>query len=342
MKKYENMNDSLEAAPEKKRFSLNPFVHLYGKTNGKGVEKDDLHVLEKPGIANYFKLMLRRFNQLFTLNIMMILGNFPVFFAFLSIAYTTREVLAPDSQLYPMLQGAAYFDNSPIVSTLLGIFGRQDTMSVMTTASFVLLGLTLLVFLTFGLVNTGVAYIIRNIVRGEPVFIWSDFWYSVKKNFKQGLIFGIIDLLMIFMLVFDLYSYRANAGLTTMYTIMYFISYAMTILYFFIRMYPYLLIVTFDMKMTKVIKNSIFFSILGIKRNIMALVGTLFFVIVDMFLITVFLPIGIILPFIILFGLLQYTWVYCAFPNIKRIMIDPYYKEVKTEDVENNEEATDC
>ena len=328
-KKYENMDDGKNGIdePKKKRITLNPFENMF-KKDGKGVERDEVKVLDKPGIVNYFKLMRRKLNHIFSVNLLTVFGNFPVFFALIAMAYTTREVLGPDSQIYPALQGAAYFDRSPVMTALLGVFGRQDSISMMTDLTYLFLGLTLLLFLTFGLVNVGCTYILRNILRGDPVFIWSDFWYSVKKNWKQGLIFGIIDIAMIGMLVFDVLSYRVNAAFSSVNMIMYVISYGMSILYFFIRMYPYLMIVTFDMGLFKIIKNSVFFAILGVKRNVMALFASVLFVIIDVLLIEIFLPVGLVIPFIILFGLLQYTSVYCAYPKIKEIMIDPYYKEI--------------
>ena len=330
-KKYENMNDGVEErekpGKKKKRFTLNPFENLYSR-DGKGVEKDEIKVMENPGIKNYFKLFRRGLNHIFSVNLLTIFGNFPVFFAFAAIAYTLGEAIGPDSQIYAAIQGSAYFDRSPVITALLGVFGRQDSVSVMTDASFVLFGLALLVLVTFGPVNTGIAYVLRNLMRGEPVSVWSDFWYAVKKNFRQALVFGVIDLLMIAMLVFDVISYRINAGLSSINMMLYVISYGMSILYFFIRMYPYLMIVTFDMGIFKIIKNSIFFSILGIKRNIFALLVSVALVALDVFLAGVLLPIGLILPFIILFGMLQYTSVYCAFPKIKEVMIDPYYNEV--------------
>lgn len=337
-KKYENMNDGAEMREEEakkrstRRFTLNPFENVF-RRDGKGVDKEELKVLDKPGIVNYFKLMVRRFNHIFSVNLLTVFGNFPVFFILIALAYTTKEAIGPDSQLYAALQGSAYFDHSPLITALMGVFGRQDSVSVMTGATYVFLGLSLLIFVTFGPVNTGVAYVLRNIIRGEGVFVWSDFWYAIKKNLRQAIIFGIIDLLMIAMLVFDVLSYRVNAGLSSINMILYVISYGMSILYFFIRMYPYLMIVTFDMGIFKIIKNSVFFSILGIKRNICALIVTVVLVVLDVMLINVFMPLGLLLPFIILFGIGQYTSVYCAFPKIKQIMIDPYYKEVrKTEE----------
>lgn len=325
------MNDSNEeeSAPKRRRMTLNPFENMFRK-DGKGVEKDEIKVLDKPNLKNFFKLLRRKLNQIFSCNLLLIFGNFPVFFIIAAFAYTTREVLGPGSQIYPLIQGSAYFDHSPVITALMGIFGVQDSVSVMTTGTYILLGLSLLVLVTFGPVQVGTTYIMRNILRGEPVFIMSDFWYAVKKNLRQSITFGIIDLLMIIMLVYDVMSYRVNLQNSSVFLLMYVISYGMSILYFFIRMYMYLMVVTFDMGVFKIIKNSVFFAILGIKRNIMALLGTVALVGIEYYLLRIFLPLGAILPFMILFGLVEFISVYAAFPKIKEIMIDPYYTEVET------------
>lgn len=329
-KKYPNMNDAANEPELKKRRTLNPFENMF-RRDGKGVEKDEIQVMDKPGLVNFFKLLRRKLNHIFSCNLLLIFGNFPVFFALLAFAYTTEELLSPGSQIYSVLQGSAYFDRSPLIMTLMGIFGKQNSVAGFTTLTYVLLGLSLLVLLTFGPVNIGTTYILRNTMRGEPVFVMSDFKYAVKKNLRQGMIFGAIDAAVIILLVYDILSYRMNAASSGVFMALYAASYCMAIIYFFIRMYAYLMIVTFDMKLIKIIKNSIYFAVLGIKRNIMALLGTVALVALDLLLIRVFLPIGMILPFIIAFGLIQFMCVYAAFPKIKEVMIDPYYKEVEAE-----------
>ncbi len=333
-KKYENMNDYNEQ-PElkKKRMTLNPFENMFNK-DGKGVEKDEVKVLDKPGLVNFFKLLRRKLNHVFSVNLLLIFGNFPIFFGLLAFAYTMGEALAPASQIYPLIRGVSYFNNSPIVMSLLGVFGKQGSVVIPSTASYVLFGLTLLVLVTFGLVNVGTTYILRNVIRGEQVYVMSDFWYAIKRNWKQGVLFGVIDLALIAILVYDIIYYRTNMGVSGLFMAMYVAGYCMIILYSFVRMYAYPMIVTFDMKLWKIIKNSIFFAVLGIKRNVMMLIGTVIVVALDLLLIKVFLPIGAVIPFIILFGLIQYMSVYAAFPKIKQVMIDPYYKEVENKEEE--------
>lgn len=327
-KKYENMNDRQNEEPEtqKKKRSFNPFEFLYNR-EGKGVDKEELSVLDKPGIKNFFKLLWRKFNQIFAVNLLQVFGNFPVLFIFIGFAYTMVDATAPTHQIYSALEAVSRFDNSPVVTTMLGVFGGQSAVSVPTMATYIIFGLAALVLLTFGPVNVGTTYILRNIVRGEPVFVWSDFWYAIKRNWKQALIFGVIDLAMIAMFVYDVMVYRYNVG-TNIGMFMFVLCAGMAIFYYFMRMYIYPMMVTFDMSLLKLIKNGMLFAILGIKRNIMVLFGTIAVLILE-FVLVCFVPsVAIMLPFLIIFGLLSYMAIYGAYPKIKEIMIDPYYKEV--------------
>ena len=53
--------------------------------------------------------------------------------------------------------------------------------------------LAVFLFVTFGWQNVGAAYVLRGLFRGEPMFIFSDFFYGIRKNWKQGLIVGMLD-----------------------------------------------------------------------------------------------------------------------------------------------------
>ena len=301
-KRYENMNDGIEndLPEEKKKFRLNPFDIFYGR-NGKGVRKGfEINVMKKPGIKNFFKLLRFKLNHIFTVNLYFVFGNFPLMFLLVAFAYTMKQATAPNNVMYSAIEAINRFDPSPVNTALLDLFGQPASVSHFTTASYVLMGLSLLAIFTWGPVNAATAYIIRNLMRGEPVFLWHDFWYSVKRNVKQAIIFGIIDVLMIAMLVYDVSIYRLNIASLDLGLFMFIISCGMSIIYFFARMYIYPMMVTFDLSIFKLIKNGLIFSILGIKRNIMALLGVLAIAILDLWLLQVYMPLALILPFFIL------------------------------------------
>jgi hypothetical protein len=74
--------------------------------------------------------------------------------------------------------------------------------------------------------------------------------------------------------------------------------------------------------MFKLFKNGLIFSLLGFKRNALAFLGIAFLVLINYFLMIVYMPLGVIMPFIFLFGAGSFTAAYAAYPKIKEIMID--------------------
>ena len=107
----------------------------------------------------------------------------------------------------------------------------------------------------------------------------------------------------------------------------------MIVLYFFMRFYLYLLLVTFDLSILKIFKNALIFVVLGIKRNLMGFLGILLVTSINIALFPLFAitPLGIaiplILPFLYYIAVTAFTASYAAYPVIDRYMIAPYRKE---------------
>ena len=108
---------------------------------------------------------------------------------------------------------------------------------------------------------------------------------------------------------------------------MYVLTIALIIIYMIFRFYTYLMVVTFDMKLMKIFKNALIFVVLGIKRNIMALLGLAIVTLFAGVLIVIFLPMGLgvtlVLPFIYYLALCAFIYTYAAYPVIQKYMIDP-------------------
>jgi hypothetical protein len=89
--------------------------------------------------------------------------------------------------------------------------------------------------------------------------------------------------------------------------------------------------VTFNLSVFKILKNSLIFSLLGFKRNLVAFLGILVGILIELICVIgaggILLPFGIALPFIILFSTFAYMKVYAAYFKIKEVMIDPYLAE---------------
>ena len=94
----------------------------------------------------------------------------------------------------------------------------------------------------------------------------------------------------------------------------------------------YLMIVTFDIKFTKMLKNAFIFSILNLGRNVLALLACVALCAIAFMGSTLFMPIGIILAILILFSTMTYISVYAGYPKVEKLMIDPYYKNNSSDD----------
>lgn len=283
-----------------------------------------------PSIKRYFKLLGRRFWKLVSLNIMMIPMILPILIIFYATISAEKTPIA-NHAIFSQLYGANLIDPTPTTTTLLDLFGAQRSISVYNDiGTYVIIGVCVLFLaVTWGWQNVGSTYILRSMVRGEPVFLMSDYAYAVRRNLKQGFLLGLIDVVAIFLLVFD-FTYFMGMPSSFWTDVCYFAIMALSILYFFMRFYIYLLLVTFDMSLKKIFKNALIFSILGMKRNFMGVLGIVLITSINVVLFALFAmtPLGIaiplILPFLYYLAVTSFTSAYSAYPIIDRYMIEPY------------------
>ena len=192
--------------------------------------------------------------------------------------------------------------------------------------------------ITFGWQNAGSTYILRSMVRGEPVFLFTDYFYAVRRNLKQGFLMGVIDLVAMGLLVFD-FIYFSSTASGFWNDIGFFLIGAMVIIYFFMRFYIYLMLITFELPIRKILKNAFIFVMLGIKRNLMALLGIALVIAVNVALFLLFrlTPLGVAIPLMVailhFLAVASFTAAYAAYPVIDRYMIAPY-RETDEEEAE--------
>ncbi|MBE6645148.1 MAG: DUF624 domain-containing protein [Ruminococcaceae bacterium] len=322
-----------------KRFRL---INL--EKEGKGISKNRAELA--PGFKKFFLSYFANFNKLVSVNIFMVLGNFPLIFLIINLSgYFKTPYFLPFSDLFQNLSGLMYADGdvTPYEMSVYAIEGLQHQQLANTALNYVFYGLGALSLLTFGLVNVGTAYIIRNMVMGEPVFTWHDFWYAVKRNYKQALPFGAIDGAIIAVLSWNLYSLISSTS-DFLGSMMFWSNVVLFILYFFMRYYMYVQMVTFKLSVFKMLKNSLIFALLGFKRNILALLGIVLGIILELLLLFgtggILVPFAVAAPLAVLFSMFAYMKVYAAYPKIKQYMIDPYLDEHPDERPEaSSEEA---
>ena len=313
--------------PKKKRSRLYDFIHR----DGKGVSKAD--VVTTNGLKGFFYRFRLSFGKLISINIIYVLGNILLLFLILALAgYTKIPYVTPQNDFYnaPLGIQTAQGAFSAADFSMLTVFGQQTTAYANSTWTYVFWAISALTFLTFGCVNVGTAYLLRNLAKGEPIFPASDFFYAVKRNYKQAIPMGIIDAAILCIVPYNIFAMIvSNTGFMTSF--MLWMNIAIFIVYFIMRFYIYMLMVTFDLTIFQILKNALIFTMLGIKRNLVALFGIILLILLDGLLLLsgagFLLPIALAIPLMFLFAVGAFMATYAGYYVIKQYMIDPYYEK---------------
>ena len=314
---------------EKKKFKLFDM-----NKDGKGVYEEESR---KPTLGFFFKLLCRKFTQLVRLNLIFLIQIIPII-AFVYVYFAGYKTPTATEILYAPLYGISQIAPSSGLSALLDMQAIQMGIPVLPPAIvIVLLCLGAFLAVTFGWINVGTTYVLRGLFRGDPVFIISDFFYAIKRNFKQAFVVGLIDFVFISVLAVDFIFFYSRTG-SYLNDVMYFMIFAIAIIYLVMRFYIYHLLITFDLSTMKILKNSLIFTILGVKRNLMAILGIVVLIALHVLLIIMFISIGIsipmILPFFYIMAMLGFITTYAAFPVIDKYMIAPYANKSEAEETE--------
>lgn len=193
--------------------------------------------------------------------------------------------------------------------------------------------------LTSGLASAGMTNVARNTARGKHSFGLSDFFETVKKNWKQALPAGIINTLIYAVLLFDAWFFYNGEGMIAQIGLG--ITFAMLFIFTVMNFFIWTLIITFNFTLKQVYKNSFKFAFINFKGNlicffsqvlVLAIYVGLLFLLSNWFLLVLAVEIMI---FAITFPSFKYLLVqYCVFPSIKKYIIDPYYEAHPDEDLD--------
>lgn len=292
----------------------------------KGVEKGED---TRPTLKNFFKQFWRKISHLLSLNILMLLQVLPLVVAVLAFFFT-KMTPSQTSAIFAPLYGASLIEPSATSALLMSLEALPLNIPVFQPAAYwIIAGCALFLVLTIGWQSVGTFYVLRGLVRGDAVFVFGDYFYAIKRNFKQAFLFGLLDSSIIIISTFDLLYYSQTVGAFWMDVVFWMMA-AVSLLYMFMRPYIYMMLITFDMKIRKMFKNALIFTVLGIKRNLMAALGVVILIAIHLALIIV-TPISVIIPVILpivyIFAAIGFMIAYAIYPVIDRYMIAPYQNE---------------
>lgn len=193
--------------------------------------------------------------------------------------------------------------------------GLGDTAyNILVYALFILSGIFV------GPATCGFMKVLRNISCRRPVFIWSDFWKAFGSNFKQGAVMGAIDMLFIAAMSFAIPMYSNMAQTSAVFGVAFVICLVTSFIFVMMHFYIYLLIVSTNLNLWLILKDSLYLTAIEIKTSVINLI------------VTVILLLAVVLLFpwsvfsvILIPSFLGLLYSFNCFPAIRKHVIKPYY-----------------
>lgn len=265
---------------------------------GRGVPEDGSR---ENGFIRFFKIVQRKFWAMVRLNFLQVLFSLPAF--------------ATSAFLFSHMAVRFMPDNAGLDLSLRIFFG------------FILVVLQVV---TTGPIQAGFIYVLRNYSREEHAFVWSDFIKGIKENWKRALAVSVIDMLVVFIVLYTYMFYNTNTdrvgviGEASRAIII-----IIAVVYAMMHMYIYPMMVTLDLTVKQIYSNSVKFAFGKLLPNLgilllMLVISTL------MFLNTV---VGIGLMLIIGYSLLNFLSTFYAYYGIEKYIIKK---------IEESQPTTDC
>lgn len=166
----------------------------------------------------------------------------------------------------------------------------------------------------------GMMVVARRLSQGEYSFVWSEYWEGVRDNFGQFLANGIVLYILYTLLSFSFTYYLAYASVNMLYYIpVGLITFAIALL-LLAQIYVSLIIVSIELPLMQIYKNSLIFAVLGIKKNFFYILTLAVLALISLLHILVL----ILFPAIIACSMIAYANSYICYPVLKKYIIDPY------------------
>lgn len=267
---------------------------------GKGVSKNER---KKNAVFTFFELFIRKISRLCFFNILYLICILPLVCAIVVGAVVAFEI-SPE-----------VVSQTVFVNLIMRI-----SLTTPPVISYILLAISALIY---GPVTCGFSYAMRNLSTERHVW-FSELFTRAKENFKQGLVFGIVDILVFvsFALYITMNIDAVQGVMHYFYSFMRVIAIIVAIFYMFMRNYLYTLAVTFYLPIKAIFKNAYIFAVLGFFRNLLVAVVS----IVAVFAFTSTPYLDIFLTVTILFAFCGFLTSYATYPVIKKYMLDAQEK----------------
>lgn len=248
----------------------------------------------------FWDILKGRFWKLVIINLLVLLFFIPLFL----LLFMRANFVAGMGAAMPFSQGLGLGYQAPV--SLVG-YAEQVVFNV-NLVSYLLLPIALSIA-AIGV--SGGAYVIRNMVWTEGIFVANDFWRGIKQNFKQIFVVALLYSVVFYLTMMAISLADLNLATGTERAWMFVVSKIFSIVFIVLisamTMHMITMSVTYQLTLRALIKNSFLFT-LGLlpQTAFFLLVGFIPFVLVMFggFL----MPIGIIIILLIGFSLILLIW----------------------------------
>lgn len=198
---------------------------------------------------------------------------------------------------------------------------------------------------TNGLATVGITHVTRNTALDKHSFGLSDFFDTIKKNWRQALIVGVLNIIFTVLLFFNFLFFFGHKGNEIVTTIGLGLSMFVGVTFLMMRYYIWTLMITFNLSTVKLYTNSFKFVFINFWNNIVCLITEI--VMYGVYLLAIYviwqmsyrfltMALGLeIVIFLLTFPCYRALMLqYIVFPPIVKYVIEPYYKEHPFEDID--------
>ena len=200
------------------------------------------------------------------------------------------------------------------------IFGRKFWKLIELNMLYIVFCIPVI---TFGPATAALTHVMRKFILEQPCFVFDEFFTAFKKNFKQSVAIGIIDVVGIVALAIAFFEFLAADTLPEGMIVYICILICCATVLFIMHFYIYLEIVALKLPLKAMLKNSLLLVFLGVKRNFLALIINLAIIT----LVVLFLPFSIFVVIFLPLSLMCFTTTFICYPVIQKFIINPYYEE---------------
>ena len=182
--------------------------------------------------------------------------------------------------------------------------------------------LLLLSILCYGPAKCGITYVLRNFSCESHSWL-SDIWDKARENWKQGMLFGVLDILMAVLVVFNL-TFSPSGEIANIMKFSKVLTLLVAIFYIFMRKYIYLMIVTVSLNLRSLIKNAWLLAFIGIYRNFFSgLINLLIWIVAYILIMAVHPLLEIILLGLFIYSFTGFLSISACYPMIDQYLVKP-------------------